>query len=205
MTQEMRRELTPQQYIYQLYAETKDGKLEITYHYPLDIEPPYTITYGMDWTAEDAENLVLQYEGLETMLRKFGALQTELQQEENREALLTPEERKVWETMIQPFSPFEVEESVIEELYFRGEYDSLEEEENELLERHWWWRERHALERMPFLRRSPTSMILRARRYEKLVGWAAPEIVIQEEGRCLAEEMVLYYYGPQEKQTFEEG
>lgn len=205
MTQETRRELTPQQYIRQLFAETKDGKLKITYHYPLDIEEPYTVTYEMDWTKEDSEVMVQQYEGLTTMLRKFGALQTELQKEENRKTLLTPEEQKVWETFILPFSPFEVDESVIEELYFRGEYDSLDDEENELLERHWWWRERNTLERMPFLRRSPTSMILRARRYEKLVEWAAPEIVIQEEGRWLAEEMVLYYYGPQKAQTFEEG
>ena len=204
MTQDMRRELTPQQYIRQLFAETKDGKLDITYHYPLDIEPPYTLTYAMDWTEKDAETMVEQYECLSAMLQKFGTMQAELQQEENRKTLLTPDELKIWETFIQPFSPFEVDESVIEELYYRGEFDSLDDEENELLERHWWWRERNTLERMPFLRRSPTGMILRARRYEKLVGWNAPEVVIQEEGRWLAEEMVLYYHGPQEKQTFEE-
>lgn len=205
MTQDMRTELTPQQYIRQLFAETKDGKLAITYHYPLDIEEPYTITYTMDWTEKDMEIMEQRYESLSAMLRKFGTLQTELQEEGKRKALLTMEEQKVWNAFIQPFSPFEVDESVIEELYFRGEYDSLDDDENELLERHWWWRERNTLERMPFLRRSPTGMILRARRYEKLVGWNAPEIVIQEEGRWLAEEMVLYYHGPQEKQTFEEG
>lgn len=204
MTQEMRRELTPQQYIRRLFAETKDGKLKITYHYPLDVQQPYTITYRMDWTQNDVEAVVQQYEALSAMLRKIGTLQTELQDEKKRKTLLTPEEQKVWQTFIQPFSAFEVDESVIEELYFRGEYDTLDDEENALLERHWWWRERNTLERMPFLRRSPTSMILRARRYEKLVEWTAPETVIQEEGRWLAEEMVLYYYGPQETQTFEE-
>lgn len=205
MTQEMRREMTPQQYIRQLFSETKDGKLDITYHYPLDVEEPYTITYAMDWTEKDVETMVQRYESLSAMLRKFGTLQTELQKEEKRKTLLTLEEQRVWDIFIQPFPPFEVDESVIEELYFRGEYDSLDDDENELLERHWWWRERNSLERMPFHRRSPTSMILRARRYEKLVGRTASEIVIQEEGRWLAEEMVLYYYGPQEKQTFEEG
>lgn len=204
MTQEMRRELTPLQYIRQLFAETRDGKLEITYHYPQDIEEPYTVTYRMAWTEKDVEAVTQRYEALTAVLRKIGTLQGELQEEEKRKTLLTPTEQKVWQTFIQPFSPFEVDESVIEELYFRGEFDSLDDKENELLERHWWWRERNTLARMPFLRRSPTSMILRARRYEKLVEMGAPEIVIQEEGRWLAEEMVLYYYGPQEKQTFEE-
>lgn len=205
MTQEMRKEMTPQQYIHQLFSETKGGKLEITYHYPLDIEEPYTVTYTMDWTEKDMETMVRRYEKLSAMLQKFGTLQAELQEEGKRKTLLTAEEQKAWEIFIQLHSPFEVDESVIEELYYRGEFDSLDDEENELLERHWWWRERNSLERLPFLRRSPTSMLLRARRYEKLVGWNAPEIVIQEEGRWLAEEMVLYYHGPQEKRTFEEG
>lgn len=204
MTEEMRKELTPQQYIRQLFSETKDGKLKITYHYPFDIEEPYTITYEMDWSEADAEAMVQRYEDLETMLRKFGELQTELEEEEGRQKLLTPEELKTWEIFIRPFSPFEVDESVIAELYFRGEYDSLDDDENDLLERHFWWQERNSLARLPFLRRSPTNMILRARRYEKLVSMDAPEAVIQEEGRWLAEEIVLYYCGPQTKQTFEE-
>lgn len=205
MTQEMRRELTPQQYIRRLFDETRDGKLKITYHYPHDIEDPYTVTYQMDWTEQDAEMMVRQYEELEKMLRKFGTLQVELQEEEQRKALLTAGEQAAWDTFICPFPAFEVAQSVIGELYLRGEYDSLDEEENALLERHWWWRERNSLARMPFRRRSPASMILRAQRYEKLIGWSAPETVLLEEGRWLAEEMVLYYYGPQEVQTFEEG
>jgi hypothetical protein len=204
MTVEMRSELTPQQYIRQLFSETKDGKLDITYHYPLDIEDPYTINYTMDWTEKDAETIVQLYDALATMLRKFGQLHTELKNEEKRNCLLTAEEVTCWETYIRPFSPFKVEETVIGELYLRGEYDSLDDEENELLERHFWWRERNSLERMPFLRRSPRVLILRAQRYEKLVSLHAPEVVIQEEGRWLAEEMVLYYFGPQEVQVFEE-
>jgi hypothetical protein len=33
----------------------------------------------------------------------------------------------------------------------------------------------------------------------------APEVVIPEEGRCLAEEMALSNYGPQEISVFKEG
>ncbi len=204
MTAEMRVELTPREYIRQLFAETREGKLAITYHYPDDLEEPYTRIYSMDWTAENCESMVQHYDALATMLRKFGQLHTELKNEEKRNCLLTAEEVTCWETYIRPFSPFEVEETVIGELYLRGEYDSLDDEENELLERHFWWRERNSLERMPFLRRSPRVLILRAQRYEKLVSLHAPEVVIQEEGRWLAEEMVLYYHGPQEIQVFEE-
>ena len=203
MTRDMRAELTPQQYIRQLFAETKAGKMSITYHYQYDIEEPYTRTYDMDWTAEDAQSIVDRYDDLTAKLCKFASMQAQLQ-EESPEKLLTPEELRVWETFLKPFAPFEVEESVIGELYLRGEYDTLDDEENELLERHWRWRERNSLERMPFLRRSPADVILRARRYARLVELSAPEVVIQEEGRYLAEEMVLYYYGPQEQRTNEE-
>jgi hypothetical protein len=41
-------------------------------------------------------------------------------------------------------------------------------------------------------------MITRAMRYERLISVNAPEVVITEEGRCLAEEMVLYYFGKEE-------
>ena len=52
--------------------------------------------------------------------------------------------------------------------------------------------------KIPFNRRSVADMITRAARYERLIELGAPEIVVTEEGRCLAEEMVLYYYGKEE-------
>lgn len=204
MTEEKRKSLTPQQYIRQLYADTKDGKLDITYYHPQNLEPPYTKTYEMAWGELDAEAMVQRYEKMETMLRKFARLQTQLEEEETRNEVLTQEELQVWKTYIRPFPPFEVSESVIEELYFRAEFDTLDEDENELLERHYWWRQNNSLDRLPFLRRTPADMILRAQRYETLVGWNAPEEVLLDEGRWLAEEMVLYYCGPQEIQTYEE-
>lgn len=191
MTEATRKALTPQQYIHQLFTDTKDGVLNITY-YPYNGEPPYTLTYAMDWTEEDAEEMVRRYEALTKVLDKSGT------------EPLTTEEQDVWDTYARPFDPFEVDLSVIDELYLRGEYDSLDDDENALLERHFWWRERQCLERLPFLRRSPTDMIVRAQRYAKLAEWKAPELVIREEGRCLAEEIVLYYCGPQETQTCEE-
>ena len=51
---------------------------------------------------------------------------------------------------------------------------------------------------IPFNRRSSADMIQRARRYERLLSMHAPEVVVTEEGRCLAEAMVLYYAGKEE-------
>ena len=195
--------LTPQQYIHRLFADTHDGNLAITY-YPYNAEPPYVLNYQMDWTAKDAQDMVQRYEALATILEKLGRLRPQLETEEKRKALLTPNELQVWETFIRPFSPFDVEQPVIDELYFRAEYDSLDENENALLDRYFWWQEDTCLARMDFLRRSPTNLILHARRYEKLISWHAPQVVIEEAGRCLAEEVVLYYCGPQTTRTFPE-
>jgi hypothetical protein len=117
----------------------------------------------------------------------------QLLDENRRRQLLGGEELRVYETFARPFEPFEVDESVIGELSFRAEYDSLEEDENELLERHYEWQEGQSLERLPACRRSSYQFILRAMRYETLVRLGAPEIVCTEEARCLAKEMVLFY------------
>jgi aminopeptidase C len=50
MNVEVRRELSPQEFIRQLFAETKDGKVSMEYAPFFD--EPYTMTYDMDWSAE---------------------------------------------------------------------------------------------------------------------------------------------------------
>ena len=72
------------------------------------------------------------------------------------------------------------------------------EEEEKLLKWHYMWREEQSQKRIPFNHRSSADMITRAMRYEKLLSLGAPEIVVTEEGRYLAEEMVLYYFGKEE-------
>ena len=56
MTREMRDDLTPQGYIRQMFRETQDGKLSIT-DYPF-IGEPETITYQVNWTEEDAGQIM---------------------------------------------------------------------------------------------------------------------------------------------------
>ena len=65
------------------------------------------------------------------------------------------------------------------------------------------WREEQSQQRIPFNRRSSADLIRAARRYEKIVSMNAPEVVVTEEGRGLAEEMVLYYAGKDEPIVWE--
>ncbi len=192
MTVEMRKDLTPQQYIRQLYSETEDGKVSIEYNAFLD--GPYTLTYEMDWTQEEAEQLVLRYEHLAYMLERIGKHKADPQRCDQP---LDGEEQAVWDTYLEPFDPFEVEDEEIDTLYFRRESDSLDEEENELLERHYEWFQRNSLQRLPFRKCPPAFLINRAQRYAECVKIGAPEVILREEGRWLAEELVLYWHGPE--------
>ena len=202
MNIDTRSALTPQEFLRRLYAETQDGKVSIEYHPFFD--EPYSITYDMDWTAEDAETLVRRYDTLVTALTRIGTLHDELETEADRKRLLTASELEIWDTYIRPFDPFEVDLSVIGELDFRSETETLSEEEQELLERHYEWFEANSLQRLPAVKLSPAKVINRARRYEMLVKLNAPQVIITEEGRFLAEEMALYYHNVQKpKPDFE--
>ncbi len=188
MTEDIRRECTPQEYVRKLFEETKDAELTINY-FPI-LDRPYTSTYKMDWTKQDAERVVRRYNALVSALTRIGKLHDEA----NLKSLLTTEELKVWDTYIRPFTPFEVDLDVIADLYFRRESDSLGDAENELLDRHHEWFVTNSRQRLPFDRRCPSYLMNRAQRYEKLIALNAPKTVVAEEGRALAEEMVLYYH-----------
>lgn len=192
MNENNRWEITPQQYVRKLFAETKDGKLDIT-NYPTNGHPIYVSTHEMDWNEEDVEALIQRFETLEAMLKRFGQMAEELEDEDKRTKLLTTEELAAWDVYIRPLGEFEVDISVINEISIRGEYDQLSDEEYDLLERYYEWEAAQFLQRLPFNRCSPRNMLIRAKRYMKLVYWDAPEIVAREEARLLAEEMVLYY------------
>lgn len=193
MDEMKRKECTPQEYIRELFAETKDGKLSIKNKF-YGIEPSYTMTYEIDWTEQDVELMVKRYDDLVASLEKIGKFHDELEDEVNRKTLITVEDFAVWETYIRPFGPFEYDEEVINELYIRRYYGDLNEQEYELLEKHHEWFEANSLKRLPFNRCSPLKVINRAQRYEYLIRVGAPKDVIAKEGRCLAEELILYYH-----------
>ena len=187
-----RRELSPQEFIRQLFAETRDGKMSIEYAPSFD--EPYTITYEMDWDAEDVENLVQRYDALTAALTHIGKLHEALDEEANRKAFLTPEEQLVWDIYIRPFEPFDGNLDEVADLEFFSETETLTEEEQDILDRHYEWYEANCLQRLPVVKCTPTHVINRAQYYEHLVSLNAPAIVINEEGRSLAEELALYYH-----------
>lgn len=191
MTEEQRWSITPQQYIRKLFAETKDGKVAFTV-FP-ELEEPYEYTCEANWSEADAEGLVQKYETLAAMLYKFGKMAEELEEEENREKLLTPEELEVWNTYILSFDYSEWDMENIIELQERLEYDELSEEEYDILERYDEWRTKECDKRLPKRYFSSEYLINRARRYVRLVYLDAPLVVQNEELRYLAEKMVLYY------------
>ena len=192
MKVEVRRKLSPQEFIRHLFAETKDGKVSIEYAPSFD--EPYTMTYEMDWTAEDVENLVQHFDALTAALTRIGKLHEALEEESNRKEFLTPDEQEVWDTYIRPFAPFDGDLDEVAELEFRSETETLDDEEQAILDHHYAWYEANCLQRLPVVKRTPTRVINRAKRYERLISLKAPEIVINEEGRWLAEELALYYH-----------
>ena len=191
--EDFRKDCTPQEYIFKLFEDTKDGKLTINY-FPF-FDQPYSLTYRMDWTKQDAEKTVERYNSLTKALTGISKVHDELEDEEKRKELLSATELEVWETYIKPFEPFaEAEPDVVGTLYLRSETETLEEEEYELLHRHYEWFVTNSRKRLPLDKWCPANLINRAQRYEKLSQINAPKCVIDEEGRGLAEEMVLYYY-----------
>ena len=211
MTEEMRNDLTPQGYIRQMFRETADGKLAITY-YPF-VGEPETRTYEVNWTAEDAEQIVSRYILLTNALARIGRLHDKMEDNADRYRLLEEADLEVWNTYVQPYEPMEVNwdelypippcepdelVSLIREIHERGQYGDLIEEEEMLWKQYCMWNEEQSQKRIPFNRRSSADMILAAKRYEGAIRLGAPEIVVTEQGRGLAEEMVLYYFGKEE-------
>lgn len=199
MTEEKRWSTPATQHIRNLFEETRDGAVDIAF-YAYDSEP-LVFSRKVEWSLTDAEELVKKYEALTAALTKIGRLRPKLTDEQARNELLTESEREVWETYVRDFEPFEIDPETVRELYMRGEFDELTDDENEILERHYKWCIEQSLKRLPRVARTPEKVINRAKRYECLVRLGAPQSVLEEEGRCLAEQMILYYYGKQEAQN----
>ena len=212
MNAQMRNDLTPQGYIRHMFAETQNGEFKIGYTEFFNDSVEQERTLQLNWTAEDAQKVEQRYNLLTSALTRIAHLHDQLENEENRIKLLSESDLEVWNTYVQPFEPMEVnwdelyplspcepEELpyLICEIHERAIGDLIEEEEL-LLKLYYMWREEQSQKRIPFNRRSSADMITRAMRYEKLISIGAPEIIATEEGRLLAEEMVLYYFGKEE-------
>ena len=193
MFNENRLETAPKQHIRDLIESIKDGKLSVTF-YDM-IEPSYIETYDVSCTSADAEEFISKYEQLIESLEAIAKVREMIDSGTKPEDVLTPEHLEVWNTYVCRFNEkFDAGKYNIDELYARREDgDELSDEEHEILERHYEWLEEQSLKRLPKRVYSPKFLINRAQRYEYFVSHGAPKIVIEEEGRCLSEAMILYY------------
>ena len=213
MTVQMRAELTPQGYIRKMFEETANGEFTVNYENPDNLFAEESRTFYVNWTADDAENAVQRYNLLTSALARIARVHDQLEDEESRKKLLSKADVEVYNTYVQPYEPLEVNwdelypippcepselMNLIQNIYDRGRDGDLIEEEELLFKQYCMWREEQSQKRIPFNRRSCADLITRAARYEKLVSIGAPEIIVTEEGRFLAEELVLYYFGKEE-------
>lgn len=213
MNGQMRSDLTPQGYIRHMFAETVNGEFKVGYENPDNDFAEEERSFHVNWTAEDAEKTVQRYNLLTFALARIGRIHDQLKDEESRKRLLSKADLEVYNTYVHPYEPMKVNwdelypippcepselMSLIQGIHERGRYGDLIEEEELLWKQYCMWNEEQSQKRIPFNRRSCADLITRASRFERLISLGAPEIVVTEEGRCLAEEMVLYYFGKEE-------
>ena len=218
ITDTIRRDLTPQGYIRRMFAETENGEFRVEYKDPMyrfcnDIK-----YFQVNWSEEDVEKIIEKYNLLTFALARIGRLHDQLDNEENRKKLLSESDLEIWNTYVRPYEPLEVDwdeldpippcepddlMSLIYETHDRAVCGDIIEQEELLLKQFYMWEEEQSQKRIPFNRRSCANLINRAMRFEKLISLGAPEIVVTEEGRCLAEEMVLYYFGKEQPIVWE--
>ena len=192
MIDEKRLETTPVQHIRNLIESIKDGKLTVTYYDPID--PTYSLSYDVCCTAADAGTFISKYEEIVRALEAIAVSPNKLINGVKLEDVLTLEQMDIWNTYLNFDDDFDAGEYNLEEIYDMRESGApLNDEEQELLERHYEWFEAQCFKHLPKKVYSPITFVNHVRRYEYLVFSNAPKTVIDEEGRRLAEEMILYY------------
>ena len=193
MIDKKRLETTPVQHIRNLIESIKDGQLNVTYYDV--IEEPYTRTYNVACTPADADEFASKYEALVQALEAIANVHAKLDSGVKAEDVLSPELVEVWNAYIREFDEeFDAGEFNLDEIYAMRESGAeLSEEEHDALDRHYEWFEEQCLKRLPKKVYSPMHLVNRAQRYEYLISCNAPKTVINEEGRCLAEDLILYY------------
>ena len=187
---------SPVQHIRNLMNSIKDEKLTITYHDPLEpSKPPYTETYDVSCTVADADEFVSKYEALTSALEAIGKVHEKLDSGVKAEDVLTPDQIAVWNTYICGFyKDFDAGDYNVDELFAKLENGyELSDEERKVLKRRDEWFEEQCLKRFPKRGYTSKFFVNRAQRYEFFVKLHAPKIILDEEGRFLAAEMILYY------------
>ena len=174
-------QMTASDYIRALFEETKDGVLEIWYED--ETNEGYTVAYAMAWSGADMEELVQQFELLRSQLDRIAAGE---QSEELDE---------IYNIYVLPYDAWPFVDEQMDEILDKLDLAlPLSQEEQVLYERYIHWQEEQTSSRLPKKGRSAFRQIPHARRYTRLMELKAPQIIIENEARCLAEELVLYHY-----------
>lgn len=194
MINEKRLKTTPVQHIRDLMKSVSDGKITIVHEDPLELFSQRT--FEVSCCVADTDEVISKYEALVQALVAIGAARGKIDNGVKAEDVLTPEQFEVWNTYIRDFDEkFDAGEYDLDVIYdMRSCGAELNDEEQEVLERHHKWFEEQCLKRLPKKGCSPILLVNRAQRYEYCIQHNAPKTVIDEEGRCLAEELIIYNY-----------
>lgn len=201
MSEQLRDELTPQEYIRHMFAETVNGKLTIDdYPNPCNEYLKECMTFEVNWTVEDADELVKTFDMLSSALMSFGQLHDQLDEEDLKNLFLGLDP-VVWDIYVRYYGPMKENWA----MYYpfrpcvppdlRLMIDDVAEHSGngELFEG-----EEARQKRLPFKRNSCYNLIVQARLYEWWLCMRWPELLARPHGQHLAEQMVLYYFGKED-------
>ena len=172
-------------YISAMFTNTAaDGKLLLE-------DEEYSDVFHMDWTEADVAALTERFEKLLATLTQLGKFFPRAEAAED----LPEELQEVWNTYLRPYPPHGMDDEELMDISMKEDMgDVLTDEEQEMLDKERQWLRENALRRLPFNRCHPVKLIQRARRYERLLELRAPQVVVANEERALAEAMALYYH-----------
>ena len=202
MTEQVRDELTPQEYIRHMFAETVNGKLTIDdYPNPFNDYIKERKTFEVNWTIEDAEELVQTFNILSSALMRFGQFHDQLD-EEDRKKLFSGLDPVVWDIYVRYYGSIRREFDLAEHFLFRPcvppelrlMIDDIAEDSGygKLIEG-----EEVCQKRFPFKRRTCYNLIVQARLYSAWLCMGLASLGIPH-GQHLAEQLVLYYFGKED-------
>jgi hypothetical protein len=194
MISEKRLATSPVQHVRDLMDSIKDGKITIGEYDPLELGSQRT--FEVSCTSADADAVIEKYEALTSALEAIGAVHDDIDNGAKPGDVLTPDQLEVWNTYVRDFDEeFDAGEYDVDVIYeMRDSGAQLDEAEQDVIERHHEWYESQCLKRLPKKMYTPMLVVNRAQRYEFFARKNAPKTVMNEEGRCLAENLIVYYY-----------
>jgi hypothetical protein len=191
-TEEEILEMTDDQYIRYLFDSCENNVLTVVRYD--EVNDPWHLKHTMDWTAADVNKLVDAFRSFRAALDRLAMAHDMLLRSNAPETLLTVEDFDIWNTYVRPLEGFDVPQETMQELFERNMANDLNEEEQDTLERYYDWATELCRQRLCGKFRDSYYLINRARRYERLVSLGAPQIILENEARTMAEEFVIFHH-----------